>query len=237
MKEQNSAVTSLPDVATLASLAAQSRFNNLPSEKATEQALALWHDAQEVLARANGDQQRLAVGPIRQPQQWPAKLEDFYRLLVKGKDKAENQPRFKRFLCYQIETERKKIEEGLADATKELAETEATITRVAQREETLVRDLFPGTKTSQEAAQVLKQYISQQRRLLLRPRGADYELDKRFARWKTTEFDEPTWNRLASEYNRWWDAEKTANKARAGRARAAKAYAGTRKPERRPKNV
>ena len=34
------------------------------------------------------------------PKRYPATLHDFYRLIVKARDKAENQPRFKRFLRF-----------------------------------------------------------------------------------------------------------------------------------------
>jgi hypothetical protein len=39
-----------------------------------------------------------AAAPIPKPRQWPASLRDFYRLIMEVRDKADAQPRFRRYL-------------------------------------------------------------------------------------------------------------------------------------------
>jgi len=86
----------LPDASTLASLAAQARVS-------PEQALKLWLGSQRLLEREEAarnriKQARASQDSIPQPGQWPASLDDFYRIIVRAKDRAESQPRFKRYL-------------------------------------------------------------------------------------------------------------------------------------------
>ena len=92
-----------PDPDTLAMLAAQPRFTNLPEADAVSAALGLRQAARDALeaARENSRQELNKAFTLPRPKQWPATLADFYRLVVRGKDKTENQPRFKRFLRFR----------------------------------------------------------------------------------------------------------------------------------------
>jgi len=86
----------LPDASTLASLAAQAKVS-------PEQALKLWLGSQRLLKREEAARNRIKEARARQdsipqPGQWPASLDDFYRIIVRAKDRTESQPRFKRYL-------------------------------------------------------------------------------------------------------------------------------------------
>jgi hypothetical protein len=86
----------LPDASTLAGLAAQAGVS-------PEQALKLWLGSQRLLKREEAARNRIKEARARQdsipqPGQWPASLDDFYRIIVRAKDRTESQPRFKRYL-------------------------------------------------------------------------------------------------------------------------------------------
>lgn len=99
MNTQN---TNLPEPATLANLAAQPRFAGLPENEAILAALSFFKRcaaAIDMQVIHDDIEQRGAELPA--PEQWPAPLAEFYRLIVKGKDSADNQPRFRAFLLHQ----------------------------------------------------------------------------------------------------------------------------------------
>lgn len=111
---QQQAPPDILDATTLAQLAAQPRFTKYDPLAAAKAALEMWQECREVLGafhrrcrEAAEEQQRV---PIPQPQQWPAPLQDFFRLIVKAKDKSENLPRFQRFLLWRINEIRRTVE-------------------------------------------------------------------------------------------------------------------------------
>jgi hypothetical protein len=88
---------SLPDPSALATLAAQARFIGLPPETAAEAALDLWRRCRTVLDDESESEALRARaleidgGAFPQPAKFPAAYEDFYRLIVKSKDKGGSQ--------------------------------------------------------------------------------------------------------------------------------------------------
>src|SRR5262249_21965898 len=92
-----------PDIKTLVWLAAQPRFNELPPKLAAREALGMWYACRETLTEEHKWQAGIEDVPIPWANQLPAKLEDFYRLVVKARDKIENQPRFKRWIRHTLE--------------------------------------------------------------------------------------------------------------------------------------
>jgi hypothetical protein len=102
----------LPDVNTLSLLATQPRFTSLDSELAVGSALALWRDAQSLIAterevaalRKEG--YHALLNKIKQPQQFPASYSVFLRLVVQGKDEGEQLSRFRRYWISEIRREK-----------------------------------------------------------------------------------------------------------------------------------
>src|SRR5262245_43340806 len=99
----------LPDPLALATLAAQSRFSSLTSTEAAAQALALFSECEMLILAKSAEQsqailstQNVSQTAVPTPQSWPGSLNDFYRLILDCKNKADAQPRFKEFLKYGI---------------------------------------------------------------------------------------------------------------------------------------
>ena len=89
-----------PTADTLAGLAAQARFDRLPSLAAAQAALALWRDCQAALAgaqrcRAHYDE---PLKNLRQAKEWPAPFTEFLHNVVPGKDAGEREMRFLDYL-------------------------------------------------------------------------------------------------------------------------------------------
>jgi hypothetical protein len=145
---------------------------------------------------------------IAKPKQWPAALDDFYRLIVRGKDKTENQPRFKHFLRYMVEKEQQEIRQEI--------------------------ERVPECERRDESTSSV--FCTLSFRLLETDQAVEREVDRRFADYKAHQFQPSElpildpyhpneWTRLARDYLEWWEAEKTAAKARGGRERVKKAAA------------
>lgn len=208
----------LPDPATLARLAEDTK---LPAAAA----LKKWQESQAALAevekaerdREEGQPRRLAIPQLAL---WPAALDDFYRRVIRARDKADSQPRFRKFLRYQIETEQQKIRADLDQVKGHLAEQQQQIDLMAKQGRRLARDSYPGTLTLEQAAKFDENYIAQQTRRLLSPEDMDGELERRFERCQAAGFDQHTWNRVVSEYLDWWAEKRHADQVEAGRARA-----------------
>lgn len=204
---------STPDASTLAHLAAQPRFAPLPPKQAVADALELLKQSQTVLdlddnKRRCCDDALKRYQAIPQPNQWPATLNDFYRLIVRAKDETECQPRFKRFLRYRVEKEQQEIRQKIE-----------TVPERDHRDESTPSE-FNTLKF----------------RLLNTEEAVEKAVDRLFERHKADSFERSElppldpylpdkWTQLAMDYLEWWEVEKTAAKARAGRERAEKAAA------------
>lgn len=204
---------STPDGATLAHLAAQPRFANMTPEQAPAAALELWKQSQALVGldakkRRCCDDALRRYKAIPQPNQWPATLNDFYHLIVRAKDKTECQPRFKRFLRYMVEKQQQEIRQKI----ERVPECESRDESTPSKFNTLkFRLLETGEEVQKEAERRFARYKQHQFQPSELPPLAPYLPDE--------------WTQLAMDYQEWWEAEKTAVKARAGRERAKKAAA------------
>jgi hypothetical protein len=87
------------DAVTLAKLAAEKGISLTEALKFLQESEAVLKTTTERQNRLQEARARLAAIP--QPPQWPASLDEFYRLIVKAKDRTNCQPRFKRYLRAQ----------------------------------------------------------------------------------------------------------------------------------------
>lgn len=98
MNEENS---NLPDPVTLANLAAQPRFVNLPDVEAIRASLEFFKRcAMAIEIQARFDSLADEKAAVQTPQQWPAPIDEFYKLIVRAKDRTTNQPRLKAYLLH-----------------------------------------------------------------------------------------------------------------------------------------
>lgn len=77
--------------------------------------MELWQECRAAIdtqrRRYHDDEARKRLEkPIPQPKQFPATLDDFYRLIVRAKNKTESQPRFKRYLLWVLNYKRLNVE-------------------------------------------------------------------------------------------------------------------------------
>ncbi|HEY3862043.1 MAG TPA: hypothetical protein VGO59_09160 [Verrucomicrobiae bacterium] len=236
--EQNAAPTPPTiDAVALAHLVAQSRFTTLPNKEAIDAALHLLHDCQSSLEKSARPQSKAEIASKEfekppMPEKFPATLDDFYRLIVKGKKKADNQPRFRKFLSWQIDAAESAKIFNLNDIRMRLARLEEQITDAAKRGVILVQASVPGSLSPKETAELLKKSIVQQESSLLDAKQRERLLDARFTLYSTDGIDDLTWHICSEEYPRWWLPEKTAKKKAAGRARAAKEYEAKKRAKR-----
>ena len=117
--ETESPTAKLPDASELAQLSAILNqglpINAHRAAELARDALLLFQACQKLLdERAKRAKfisetaSRLArsFSTIKSPAKWPATLDDFLRLVVGGKDKAERLPRYRRFLCHLVRADR-----------------------------------------------------------------------------------------------------------------------------------
>jgi hypothetical protein len=99
--EQGRKQPKIPSTETLALLAAQARFAALSQNAAVSEAIHLWDEADALVMRreqAELGYQWLCEHKTPMPKQFPASLEDFFKLIVRGKTPSSSQTRFKDFL-------------------------------------------------------------------------------------------------------------------------------------------
>lgn len=191
----------LPTVETLAHLAAQARFKDemMPGNAALA-ALNLWReckrtlDGQRTLAKADKERNAHKVPPY--PKTQPVTLDDFYRHVVKAKDKTENQPRFKRFLRNALETEQAKLRRR-RDAALNSANSYS--------------NPADGKDFRDAVARLEAQIVADD--------AMEAKYKRRFAERKEKPFTESEWYDLASQYIEWWPPEKLRIKSEAARKR------------------
>ena len=100
----------LPDIQTLAALAAQPRFTRLANADAVRAALDLWQETQMLLdwkTNCADSSYRHYLAPLeksKSPKVWPASFDDFLRCVVQGNDQGEQLNRFRRYLRRGIQT-------------------------------------------------------------------------------------------------------------------------------------
>jgi hypothetical protein len=191
---------STPDAATLARC--------YPGLSATE-ALQAWRKYESDLAGAARREKEASewfklLERIPQPPQWPAKLDDFYRLIVRAKDKTEAQPRFKRFLRHRILKEQKEIRQRMQTLTEEEMTGKATASQPKASGPRLTEEAL------QEAVDRLFNHYKACKTCAFQP-GELPLLNAYFPN---------EWTLLALEYHDWWESEKHAAKVRAGHAGA-----------------
>jgi hypothetical protein len=92
----------LPSPDTLAMLAAQPRFAGEPdAETAITAALAFWRgvsvrlDYERRLEQSTYEHYEKPLENLKRPKNWPSKFNDFLRIVVQGKDEAEQIHRFR----------------------------------------------------------------------------------------------------------------------------------------------
>ena len=104
-KRERTAEQVWPDPDTLAMLAGQARFAELPDADAARAALKLQNECLTALeqAKENVGQRLERAIALPNPKQWPATLTDFYKLVVRCKQEKDNPLRFLRFLRFRAE--------------------------------------------------------------------------------------------------------------------------------------
>jgi hypothetical protein len=196
-----SAAADLPNVETLAHLAAQARFKDeMNPGNAALAALNLWReckrtlDSQGTLAQADKKTHADKAPPF--PKTQPVTLDDFYRCVVKAKNETENQPRFKKFLRFTLGTEQAALR-SRRDAAKRNA------------------DFFANPDDGKDFRDAVVRLEAQ----IMADDAMDVEYERRFVERKKNPFTEREWYRLASDYVQWWRIEKHRNHSNASRKR------------------
>jgi hypothetical protein len=82
----------------LARLAVRVLSTGTPRAEAVREALELLSASQAEISMCPYHEAPESLGPIPAPPRWPATLNDFYRLIMKVRDKADAQPRLLRYL-------------------------------------------------------------------------------------------------------------------------------------------
>ena len=100
------ATSDVPSVEMLALIAAQSRFQNLSPQAATQHALDVFEAAKNTLYELNNRNETLWQG-IPRPTSFPASITDFFRVIVKGKSKSESESRYRKFVRSLLQSDRK----------------------------------------------------------------------------------------------------------------------------------
>lgn len=202
LKVENPFGAPLPATETLALLAAQARFQMLPPKDAVEGGLELWQAAQQAISRHKGLAEAFQAHycePVANtdcPPSYPASFKDFLRLIVGGKDEAEQLRRFRRYLAHDCRMSEAR-ERACELARKELIEnggnpTEEQVKALAADRETKALDSVAVIETTDE------------------------RVASRLSAYREKSFDESVWQSHAMRFKRWWEAEKTASKSRAG---------------------
>ncbi len=199
----------MPAFHEIVNAAAQTRFERFSLNEAVKAALFLHSQAADLVAEeyklrgSFSDYYQTPIENTDQPQAWPASFKDFLKLVAGGKDKNEQRERFIRYLVFSLHAGdlRKKARELAAEKLRKNGgePTEEEIRALGADLEALIPDNSVPTvgKTDERVIFALKGY---EEKLL----------------------HKNVWDNLAATFKRWWIAQKSESKLKAGRAGAAK---------------
>lgn len=199
----------LPSPETLAQIAATLVAGGQSPDVAAKNALRLWQETCRILDPAHDAELAKVETIVRDtikkqldelPAQWPAKLDDFLRLVVHAKTPADATKRFRDFLRERVRQSHVHQRHVWGEASPE---DEAE---------------FQGRKKEQEAelARFLKQH----------PGHFEDKAANLVAKYKRNGLGLKEWQSLTAEYLQWWNGQKTAtaraNALKRGEASAVK---------------
>jgi hypothetical protein len=139
----------LPSAMEIAGLAAQQRFAHMSPQEAAKAAVDLYFACQETLLTSrenmvNAGKASLGFAKFKRPLRWPGTLDDFLRLIVRGKDQTQNLPRIKTFILDCIRHSRLRQQLAALNEADELDAQEAAIKAMkAKPEEFFSEDYWP----------------------------------------------------------------------------------------------